>query len=346
MDSPIPIQKSGIYFPNIIQLPDGTTAVVLTNTHIETVPAIISIEQFQKQPSFEMLERCDGNSIPSMFYEPKKMSVVNVPCHKGHVPVRCFGNSRFNEKKKTTVIRIKFIDFSELQDECNFHSIGGPILDVNIGANTNFYKKFSDVHEFLVLFPVNIPKKTSDVKVKQYEFHMHYSGPVKAYKTANRKYDTYHNVPVLNLDSPRDDKIYVNKPKTIKCIRPNQIWSIIYNKWVIVPKPKPRNAAWVWDDSNKHWSCEIDQTISSSTLKIQDRTGFSNCFPPSESIVMTSYITIHNCSGKSHIQFYSNTGRMKCPSSDFNDTTPHAVAAPIPEGEELVPFVSVLVTEL
>jgi hypothetical protein len=143
-------------------------------------------------------------------------------------------------------------------------------LDISQLIIGDDFKKITSVEStFDVLYPCKIEKPFSIVEVKDYASNVSLTGESRA-----------------RIKKDKTFTCIKPEPRYITIQRPNQVWDISKNKWIIVPKPCPRDLAWSWNGDNLTWDCPKNE--ETGKLMKQDRTGMTNCWPPnSESRVAT-----------------------------------------------------------
>jgi hypothetical protein len=145
-------------------------------------------------------------------------------------------------------------------------------LDISQLIIGDDFKKITSVEStFDVLYPCKIEKPFSIVEVKDYASNVFLTGESRAKITMDKK--------ELGYMRP--------EPRYITIQRPNQVWDISKNKWIIVRKPCPRDLAWSWNEDNLTWDCPKNE--ETGELMKQDRTGMTNCWPPNSEIRVATY---------------------------------------------------------
>lgn len=124
---------------------------------------------------------------------------------------------------------------------------------------------------FEALYPVKIDKPLAEVEVKDYKNCQFCTGESKANITDAKRNKSYRR-PI---------------PEYQQRQRPNQVWDLSKNEWIIVPKPHPRDRAWSWSDETLSWNCQKNE--QTGELMEQDRTGMTNCWPPESLKRPTNY---------------------------------------------------------
>jgi len=175
-----------------------------------------------------------------------------MPCHEGHVPVLCSGKIVWSQTSGPETKVILSLS-SELQET--------PVYVIVI-VNTDP----SWLDQFIrggiqLFFLMPIQKAFYEVENKVSENHPALKGESRSDKKEAH-------------EDPEKDPIPERFYRQIQ--RPNQIWSILLNQWVLIRKPKPRHADWKWDDSTKTWVCKLDP--ETKQLTCHDRSKYSNCF--------------------------------------------------------------------
>jgi hypothetical protein len=187
-----------------------------------------------------------------------------MPCHEGYVPVQCSGKIVWSQTfgSKTFVI----------------------LLLLSKWLKTPIYVQVSTVPSFLaefirgenkVFFPMQIPKTTYNVEIKDSSNHKSLkgkSGPDKEEIKEEAAERRQRGV----IGGSDDESLPVLHYRNVQKL--NQVWSIFSNNWEIIQKPKPRKADWKWDDSTATWVCELDTTNRQNGLKLFNRSIFWNCF--------------------------------------------------------------------
>jgi hypothetical protein len=226
----------------VIMSDDMKGKIVLTNQSLPSVPMKVLVADIPNIPNSKTpnFNETDDGSVFSCALPTGCLSVM--PCHDGYVPVRCSGKIVWSQTSgpETKVIM----------------SLSSELLETPIYVSLDQFIKEKG-NQLFFLMPIQ--KELYEVENKQ-----------------------SFNHPALKGMS-RDDKQEAHEeqdPIPNSCYRqiqkPNQIWSIWSNKWVLIRKPKPRRADWKWDDSIATWVCQLDPT--NGKLKIFDRSKYSNCF--------------------------------------------------------------------
>jgi hypothetical protein len=145
---------------------------------------------------------------------------------------------------------------------------------VQVSTDPSFLDQFIP-EENNVFFPMQIPKTTYKIEIKDSSNHKSLKG-LSGHEKAEIRDEMKERLTRGEIGYDDDDPIPVKHYREIQ--RPNQVWSIISNNWELVRKPYPRSADWKWNDSTATWVCELDPTNEKYGLKLFDRSKFSNCF--------------------------------------------------------------------
>ena len=193
-----------------------------------------------------------------------------MPCYENHVPVRCSGKLVWSQTlgSQTLVILLLFSKWLKTP------------MYVQFNLDPSFLDQFIR-GEIQVFFPMQIPKYSYNVEVKDTSNHRSLKG-----KSGQKKADIREE----QQERQKRGAIGFDNDKPLPEIhyrpiqRPNQVWSIVSNSWEIIKKPKPMNADWKWNDSTATWVCELSPKDPDGRdgLKPLNRSGFPNCFPPSK----------------------------------------------------------------
>ena len=187
----------------------------------------------------------------------------------GCVPLRCTVQVLSVERRVITGnLLIMYID-SERYKLPSTQRIQLEISDSIIGEK---FQQLTIVNStFEALYPVEIDKSFSKFEVKDYENCQFCTGKLRE-----------------NITAAKKDESYVRPiPAYQQTLRPNQVWNISKNEWIIVPKPHPRDRAWSWSDETISWKCPKNE--QTGELMEQDRTGMTNCRPPESLKRPTNY---------------------------------------------------------
>jgi hypothetical protein len=102
----------------------------------------------------------------------------------------------------------------------------------------------------------------------------------KKITTINSSFDALYPLKIEKKRSTVIEKVDPNlnkEPKSQVIQRPNQVWDITANEWKTVPKPQPRNRAWVWYDETLSWVCQKNE--ETGELMPLDRTDMTDYWP-------------------------------------------------------------------
>lgn len=192
--------------------------------------------------------------------------LTSIPCHEGLVPVKCSAKLDWFSTLGSKISFVLLLSSKWLET---------PIY-VQIDTNSSFLDLFSGCKTTEVFFPLPIPKSRFLVEVKNiYNFKFKSlkgeSGATK--KSEREEKEERIERGAIGHDCDSDKPL----PTTHDVERPNQCWSIYFNSWELIRKPKPRDRDWKWNDFTASWECELDPTTG--LLKEFDRTHYSNCWP-------------------------------------------------------------------
>ena len=271
----------------IIMHHDEKGYIVLTNPNLRVVQTAVLVEDIpMKGITYEVPNRDNGLKLwrRTELYPQKSetpdfvqkdsdserrcylptgcLSVMQ--CHEGHVPVQCSGKLVWSQTLGAQTFGILLL-FSEW--------LKTPMY-VQFNLDPSFLDQFIR-GEIQVFFPMPIPKHLYTVEIKKTSNHLSLKGKPVEEKADIRKEQKERRARGqigYDDDDPLSVKDYVKEQ------RPNQVWSISSKTWVLIRKPKPRNADWKWNDSTATWVCELDPTNKQEGLKRFDRSDFTNCF--------------------------------------------------------------------
>jgi hypothetical protein len=266
----------------IIMLDGEKGYIVLTNPSLRVVQMTVLVGDI---PMKGIKYQSPKNGNPIKDFLPKTSKIPNfvqkdrdskrwcalptdclsvMPCYEDHVPVRCSGKLVWSQTlgSHTFVILLLFSKWLETP------------MYVQFNLDPSFLDQFIR-GEIQVFFPMQIPKYSYNVEVKDTSNHRSLKGKSGQEKADIRK-EQKERQDRGQIGHDDDDPLPVIHH--VKKQRPNQVWSISLNEWVCIRKPKPRNADWKWNDSTATWVCELDPTNELDGLKLFDRSKFSNCF--------------------------------------------------------------------
>jgi len=207
---------------------------------------------------------CIHQTSENVSYGPLVNSLVCLDgFNAGCVPFRCTVNVDSVDRR---ILTAKLSITETESKRYNLPNIQSIQIEVLSTIDAEEFQKLSTTSAvFEALYPFRIEKPQCVLEIKDYSNHALCTGESRKMRTINKK-DGFYTKPDLD-------------PKYQMMIqRPNQVWDITRNEWIIVPKPHPRNRAWSWNEETLSWVCQkIEET---GELMPLDRKGRTNCWSP------------------------------------------------------------------
>lgn len=205
----------------------------------------------------------------SMSYRARENFVFCIPeFNAGCVPLRCSVQVLGHERRVITGNLLITDTDSILYGLPRSQKIQ---LAISESINGEKYQKIITVNSiFDLLYPFKIEKPFISVEIKDYANHPFCTGEPREIGTISKKSGHY----------VKPEPVY----KRIQ--RPNQVWDISQNMWITVPKPRPRDRAWSWDNTLS-WNCPKNK--ETGELMEQDRTEMTDCWPSKDMCRVATY---------------------------------------------------------
>lgn len=175
----------------------------------------------------------------SMSYRPRDDLLFCIPgFNAGCVPLRCTVQV-CSVERRVLIGNLLIID----SDSERYKIPRTQMIQLAISESSISREEFQKItivkSTFETLYPFKIDKPFLPVEVKDYE---------------NCKFHTGESKEKITIAKKSGD--YTKPIPTYKQIqRPNHVWDISKNMWIIVRKPHPRDRAWSWSDETLSWNC-------------------------------------------------------------------------------------------